>query len=103
MSTIATIKQFDTWGGLAPTIELKKFIEKDLMTFEGSAGFGGVESSNPIAAAKEWAENNNADSALHGFYLEVIDTQSPVGTSTHKTQYYPEATEENNFVVHWIN
>lgn len=103
MSTIAIIKEFDTWEGLAPTIERIKFIEKNLMTFEGSAGFGGIEANNPIQAAKEWAELNGYDSALHGHYLEVIDTQSPVGTEGHKTIYYPESTEENDFIVHWVH
>lgn len=102
MSTIVTIKEMDTWEGLAPTIERVKFIEKHLMTFEGSAGFGGIEASDPIQAAKDWARENKADSDQHGFYMEVTDTQSPVGTESHKRQYYPRATEENNFNVEWL-
>ena len=87
------------WEGLSPIITLAKFIPENLMTFEGSFGFGGTEASDPVKAAKAWAIENKTDSDIHGFYLEVVDTQSPIGTRTHKTQYYPTATEENNFNV----
>ena len=102
MATIVTIKERDVWEGLCPTIERAKFIEEHLMTFKGSAGFGGIEASNPIQAAKDWAISNKCDSDIHGFYMEVIDTQSPVGTSTHKKEYLPISNEENNYVVEWV-
>ena len=103
MAIIASIKQSDAWEGRFPPVTKARFIPEHVIDFPGSACRGGLPSSDPVADAKKWAEANGADSDIHGFYLEVIDTQSPVGTSTHKTLYYPESTEENNFVVEWVN
>lgn len=101
MSTIASVKQADTWEGLAPTVILAKFIEFGLATFEGSFGYGGTEANNPIEAAKNWAMSNEADSDIHGFYVEVIDTQATPESAGHKRQIYPRQLEENNFRVTW--
>jgi hypothetical protein len=102
MSIIVTIKERDMWEGIAPVIERAKFIEEGLMTFEGSMGFGGVESRNPMQSAKDWAIVNKCDSDIHGFYMEVIDTQSPAGSNSHKREYAPILNERNDFIVEWV-
>ena len=96
MAIIATVRQHDTWEG-RPTVELKKFIPEHLMTFEGSAGFGGEESTDPIKAAKAWCEANNQD----GDHILVIDTQAPVESETHKYCIFPEYHEKNDFRLTW--
>jgi len=96
MAIIAKVRQHDTWEG-RPTIELKKFIPKHLMVFEGSAGFGGKETDDPIQDAKNWDEANNQD----GDHILIIDTQVPVDSEYHSYCLFPEFREENDFLLTW--
>lgn len=100
MAIIATVRQHDTWEGRA-TLELKKFIPEHLMTFEGSAGYGGEEAENPVQAAKDYAEAKGYTGEVDGHHILVIDTQSPEGTNTHAYSLFPYYRDENDFNLTW--
>jgi len=100
MAIIATVRQHDTWEG-RPTIELKKFIPQHLMVFEGSAGFGGEESKDPIKAAKTWCEVNDQVNDQEGDHILVIDTQVPIESKQHAYCLFPEYHEENDYHLTW--
>jgi len=95
MATIVTVNQYDVWEGVEPLKTLITFIEQDLMTFPGSSGFGGIESSNPLQSAKNWANEKGFNSAQHGYLIEITDTQSPPSSYCHKIQLYPELNDYN--------
>ena len=93
MSIIAIVKSRDTWEGLAPTVDLAKFVDEKLEAFEGSEGFGGIGAYDVIGAAKNFAEKTNNS----GVYIKIIDTQS----SSEPSIIYPDFKEENNFELSW--
>ena len=81
-------------------IELKKFIPEALATFEGSAGYGGQPSDNPVESAKKWAIANNATNTNQNDCIVILDTQTPEWAGN-KTVLIPEYKESNDYNLSW--
>ncbi len=95
MAIIAIVKQTDTWENNF-VLTHNKYIPSELSTFKGSAGDGGIQSEDPIESAKKYCEQY---SEYDGYHVEIIDTQSPVGTSTHSRTIFP--TDDDYGITTW--
>ncbi len=93
MSTIAIVQRIDTWEQQRKPVEVAKFIDKQLTTFNGSYGYGGIPANDQIQAAKDFiiGTNNHPD-----YRILVIDTQSPEWSNTHQRALYPEYFSETD-------
>ena len=96
MATITTVRHQDENTGKVYTPI--KFIPLELATFEGSAGFGGVPVSDPVQAAKDWAEANGHTGENDN--IVILDTQTPEWAGN-KTVLLPEYKESNDWALTW--